>query len=175
MKKIGLILVVFSFLVGCASTGPSPESSANIGDYAPDFSLFDVSGNEVRLGAFKGKKKVVLIFYDSYYWQYSLKQLGGLQERFSEIERLNAQIIAISTGGDQQDEELTKRSLGITYILIPKPNRKVVEDFGLVSGASRAAYATFIIDKKGRIRYKSVNDSFNLTFPPLILKELQGI
>jgi len=67
MKKIGLILVVFSFLVGCASTGPSPESSPNIGDYAPDFSLFDVSGNEVRLGAFKGKKKVVLIFYDSYY------------------------------------------------------------------------------------------------------------
>ena len=67
MKKIRLILVVFSFLINCASTKPSPESSPNIGDYAPDFSLVDVSGNEVRLGAFKGKKKVVLIFYDSYY------------------------------------------------------------------------------------------------------------
>jgi cytochrome oxidase Cu insertion factor (SCO1/SenC/PrrC family) len=67
MKKIGLILVLFAFLVGCASTEPSPESSPesfpNVGDYAPDFSLVDVSGNEVRLGDFKGEKNVALIFY----------------------------------------------------------------------------------------------------------------
>ena len=59
MKKIALILVVFAFLAGCASTGPSPT----VGDKAPDFSLVDVSGNEVRLSDFKGKKNVVLIFY----------------------------------------------------------------------------------------------------------------
>ncbi len=34
-----------------------------VGDNAPDFSLVDVSGNEVRLSNFKGKKNVVLIFY----------------------------------------------------------------------------------------------------------------
>ena len=66
MKKIGLILVVFAFLVGCASTGQSPESSPEVGDKAPDFSIIDVSGNEVRLSDFKGKKNVALIFYESY-------------------------------------------------------------------------------------------------------------
>ena len=59
MKKIGLILVVFAFLINGASAGQSPE----IGDSAPDFSLVDVSGNEIRLGDFKGKKNVVLVFY----------------------------------------------------------------------------------------------------------------
>jgi hypothetical protein len=59
MKKICLILVVFAFLIGCASTGPLPE----VGDSAPDFGLVDVSGNEIRLSDFRGKKKVVLIFY----------------------------------------------------------------------------------------------------------------
>lgn len=59
MKKIGLVLVVFAFLFNCASTGQSPK----VGDNAPDLSPIDVSGNEVRLSDFKGKKNVVLIFY----------------------------------------------------------------------------------------------------------------
>ena len=63
MKKIGFILLVLALLAGCASTGQSPVSSPNVGDYAPDFSLVDVSGNEVRLSDFKGKENVVLFFY----------------------------------------------------------------------------------------------------------------
>jgi cytochrome oxidase Cu insertion factor (SCO1/SenC/PrrC family) len=66
MKKIGLILVVFAFLVYFASAGQSQEVSPGVGDNAPDFSLIDVSGNEVRLSDFKGKKNVVLIFYSSH-------------------------------------------------------------------------------------------------------------
>jgi len=62
MKKIGLILLVFTFLAGCASTGPSPT----VVDSAPDFSLVDVSGNEVRLSDFKEKNNVVLVFYVEY-------------------------------------------------------------------------------------------------------------
>ena len=63
MKKIGLILLAFAFLANCASTGQSPESSPKVGERAPDFSLVDVSGNEVSLNDFKAKKKVVLFFY----------------------------------------------------------------------------------------------------------------
>ena len=66
MKKTGLILVVFAFLVGCASTAQSPELSPKVGENAPDFSLVDVSGNTVRLSDFKGKKNIVLIFYTDY-------------------------------------------------------------------------------------------------------------
>ena len=63
MKKIGLIWVVFAFWAGCASTGQSPGPSPDVGDNAPDFSVVDVSGNEIRLSDFKGEKNVVLIFY----------------------------------------------------------------------------------------------------------------
>ena len=59
MKKIGLTLVVFAFLIYCPSAGQSQE----VGDKAPDFSLVDVFGNEVRLSDFIGKKNVVLVFY----------------------------------------------------------------------------------------------------------------
>jgi peroxiredoxin len=59
VKKIGLVLVVFALFVNSAPAGQSPK----IGDKAPEFSLVGVSGNEIRLSDFKGKKNVALIFY----------------------------------------------------------------------------------------------------------------
>ena len=66
MKKTGLILVVFAFLVSCASTAQSPELSPKVGEDAPDFSLKDVSGRMVSLSNFKEKKNIVLIFYTNH-------------------------------------------------------------------------------------------------------------
>ena len=63
MKKISLILAVFAFSVYCASDGQSQEVSPKLGDNAPDFVLIDDSGKEIRLGDFKGKKNVALVFY----------------------------------------------------------------------------------------------------------------
>ena len=60
MKKIGLILVVIVFLINGVSAGQSPE----VGDSAPEFNLVSVSGDELRLSDFKGKKNVILIFYE---------------------------------------------------------------------------------------------------------------
>ena len=70
---------------------------------------------------------------------------------------------------------MTKSSLGITFTLIPMHSRKVVEEFGLKYDFYRAAYATFIIDKNGRIRFKSVDSGYNRTSTSTIIKELQGI
>ena len=177
MKKIGLIFVVSALLVGYAYTGQSPE----VGDKAPDFNLLDVSGNEVRLSDFEGKKNVVLIFYSSYkdgsnpQWPTCTMQLSEVQKRISEINNLNAEVIAISTKGDQQDVENSKSLLGLTFTLIPKPNRKVAEDFGVWPKYMDRAVATIIIDKKGIIRFKEVSKSTHRTSAPKIINELQGI
>ena len=66
MKKTGLVLTMFAFLVSCASTAQSPELSPKVGEDAPDFSLVDVSGKPVRSNDFKEKKNIVLIFYTDY-------------------------------------------------------------------------------------------------------------
>ena len=102
-------------------------------------------------------------------------QLGELQEQITEIKKLNAEVIAIATAGNQIDVEITKSFLQITYILIPKPNRKAVKDYGLEYDSYAAAYATFIIDKKGRIRYRSADEDINRTSTSRIIRELQGI
>ena len=65
--------------------------------------------------------------------------------------------------------ERTKSALGITYTLIPTPNRKVVLDFGLEYSTGGGAFSTIIIDKKGRIRYKNI-DIWSLTSASTIIK-----
>ena len=98
-----------------------------------------------------------------------------LQERISEIEKLNAEVIAIATAGNQQDVEKSKKSLGLTYALIPKPNGKIVEEYGFKYDSFGAAYATIIIDKKGQVRFKSVEDRATRTSASRIIKEFQDI
>ena len=59
MKKIAIILMVLGFLIIGAFAGQSME----VGNSAPDFKLVSVSGNELKLSDYKGKKNVLLIFY----------------------------------------------------------------------------------------------------------------
>jgi len=102
-------------------------------------------------------------------------QLGELQERLSEIEKLNAEVIAISSKGDQQDAMKMKKYLGLTFTLIPKPNRKVAEDFGVWNRYRNRAVATIVIDKNGRIRFIEVSNSDDRTSASKIIGVLQGI
>ena len=171
MKRIGLILVVFAFLINGASAGQSLE----VGDSAPDFNLVGVSGDEIRLDDYKGKKNVILTFYEDNSWGVCRRQLGQLQKHISDIEKLNAEVIAISTAGNQQDVEKSKRNIEITYGLIPTPNKKVVEEYGLRHDSNGAAYATFIIDTKGDVRFKRVETGTERTSISEIIKELQSI
>lgn len=41
----------------------APQTHLKVGDPAPDFTLRDTEGKEVRLSDFRGKKSVVLAFY----------------------------------------------------------------------------------------------------------------
>lgn len=41
----------------------TPEPKIKVGDTAPDFTLRDQTGKEVKLSDFHGKKNVVLAFY----------------------------------------------------------------------------------------------------------------
>jgi len=49
---------------GAATQPPSaPQTQLKVGDTAPDFTLTDTEGQQVKLSDFRGKKSVVLAFY----------------------------------------------------------------------------------------------------------------
>jgi peroxiredoxin len=54
---IGILLLAW------AAPWTAQAAALNVGDKAPDFTLPDQNGNEVKLSDFLGKKNVVLAFY----------------------------------------------------------------------------------------------------------------
>ena len=66
MRKLLLVFVLGLALTVSAfgqATPAAPTTNLKVGDMAPDFSLPDTTGKQVKLSDFRGKKNVVLAFY----------------------------------------------------------------------------------------------------------------
>jgi peroxiredoxin len=62
-KKFPIGVLLVCCLVTLAQQPAPPQTHLKVGDTAPDFSLRDTEGKEVKLNDFKGKKNIVLAFY----------------------------------------------------------------------------------------------------------------
>ena len=63
LRWYAIFVFLFALNVRAADQPAMPEPTVKVGDVAPDFSLRDQSGKEVKLSDFRGKKNVVLAFY----------------------------------------------------------------------------------------------------------------
>ncbi|MDE0331653.1 MAG: peroxiredoxin family protein [Nitrospinae bacterium] len=86
------------------------------------------------------------------------RQLVEFQRNYGKILGLKAEIIAISADNALEMNKTT-RELGIRYLLISDPKKRIIKDFGVLhprEGIARPA--TFIIDKNGMVRYVHVGN-----------------
>jgi cytochrome oxidase Cu insertion factor (SCO1/SenC/PrrC family) len=60
---LGIIMLLALSVVAAAQQPAPPKTHLKVGERAPDFTLTDTTGKEVKLGDFRGKKNVVLAFY----------------------------------------------------------------------------------------------------------------
>lgn len=58
-----LSLIATGLAAQAADQNSTPDPKIKVGDTAPDFTLRDQTGKEVKLSDFHGKKNVVLAFY----------------------------------------------------------------------------------------------------------------
>jgi peroxiredoxin len=63
-RNLSIMALVLMASVGVFAQMPTaPQTGLKVGDMAPDFTLTDTQGNQVKLSEFKGKKNVVLAFF----------------------------------------------------------------------------------------------------------------
>ena len=83
-----------------------------------------------------------------------------LQEHLKAIHDRNTEVVAVSTD-DALKISMTVRELGVKFLLVSDPQRRVILQFGVLHPKEGLAQpATFLIDAKGVVRSVHVGKDF---------------
>ena len=121
---------------------------------APDFELPNQFGEHIRLGEFKGKKPVALVFFPLAFSSTCTTELCGLRDNIALFKTNGIELIGISV-----DSKATLRSFaeaeGYDFTLLADfwPHGGVAKEYGVfLEDKGYANRATFLIDINGIIR-----------------------
>ncbi len=158
-----LTFLVFSFSIfGC-------QEEVGAGPMAPDFSLKDMSGNEVSLKQFRGK--VVLLDFWATWCPPCRTSIPDLVELYDKYKKKGFVVLGISMDSPLRvnDERLKHfgKILKINYPIL-RHNLDVVENY--FGKKARSLPTMYVIDRKGRVR-----DVFEGHDPEALKKSLEGL
>lgn len=132
----------------------------NIGDTAPDFTLFNTEKQAITLSSYQGKN-VVILFFPLAFTSTCTAELCGVRDDISNYGKMDAEILAISV-----DSPFTlgkfKEEQGLNFNLLSDFNKNVsqaydslYESFVLdMKGVSKRS--AFLVDRQGVVRYSEV-------------------
>lgn len=137
--------------------------SLQVGQPAPDFSLYDSSKNKVTLSELKGKN-IVLMFFPQAFTGVCTQQVCTARDNMSQYENAQATVLGISV-----DSVFTlakfKETEQLNFPLLSDFNKEVSRTYGclyeewILDMKGVAKRAAFVIDANGIIRYAEVLDN----------------
>jgi peroxiredoxin len=133
-----------------------------IGQKAPDFSLYDSSKNKISLNDFRDNKAVLLLFFPLAFTRVCTKELCDIRDDLARYENANVQVLGISV-----DSVYTLAKFGeeqqYNYPLLSDFNKEVstrydvlYPSFGEMDMKGVSKRAAFVIDKEGLVQYAEV-------------------
>ena len=134
--------------------------SINIGQRAPDFSLYNTDKQEVKLSDLKGKN-VVMLFFPFAFTGTCTRELCGVRDSLSFYNDTNAAVFGISVDTPHSLRKY-KEEQELNFPLLSDFNKEAMTAYdtmyetfsmGMRGVAKRSA---FVIDKEGVIRYAEV-------------------
>lgn len=125
-----------------------------VGKPAPDFKVKTADESLIQLSQFKGKKNVVLIFYQGNFCTVCGHQLANLQKHYQDFKDQQAELIAISAD-DLAHAQMTLGAKGLSFYLVPDSDKTIIKKFGVanVSKNGIAWPSLFVVDKAGVVRF----------------------
>jgi len=131
-----------------------------IGQQAPDFTLYDSEKNKVTLSEQKGKN-VVLIFFPLAFTGTCTKELCSIRDNYNIYDTLDAQVYGISVDSLHALDKF-KKEQNLNFPLLSDFNKKASTAYEAIyehfyndmDGVSKRS--AFVIDKTGIVRYAEV-------------------
>lgn len=134
-----------------------------VGEQAPDFTLFNTEKQEITLSSFKGKN-VVVLFFPLAFTGVCTAELCEMRDNIATYSNLNAEILAISVDSPFSLGKF-KAEQNLPFNLLSDFNKEVATAYdslyetfvlGMRGVAKRSA---FVVDAEGVIRYAEVLES----------------
>ena len=127
----------------------------SVGSAAPEFTLKDQDQKDVKLGDFKGKKNVVIVFYPLDWSPVCTNEHACFVNQMKDFEELDAQVLGLSVDSVWSHKAWAEK-MGIRYPLLAdfQPRGAVAEKFGVFlpeKGITGRAIA--IIDRNGKLAW----------------------
>ena len=138
--------------------------AAEVGQKAPDFTLFDSAKQPTKLSDSKGKN-VVLAFFPGAFTGVCTTEMCTFRDRFDSLNSMNAQVLGVSVDGIFAQKAFSDAN-NLNFPLLSDFNRETVEAYGValpnfagMEGYTASERAVFVIDKNGVIRFKWVGEN----------------
>ncbi len=135
--------------------------AVDVGQAAPEFTLYDTDRGRRALSEFKGKN-VVLAFFPGAFTGTCTTEMCALRDRADQFNSLNAQVLGISVD-PPFSQKVWAENTGLNFPVLSDFNRQVVNLYGValqdlagLEGYVAAKRAVFVLDKGGVVRYKWV-------------------
>lgn len=140
--------------------------SIQIGQQAPDFSLFDTTKTKVTLSGLKGQN-VLLLFFPLAFTSTCTKELCSVRDNIGIYDQFQAKVIGISVDSPQTLARV-KEDQKLNFTLVSDFNKEASIAYGAIyevfslemRGVSKRA--AFLLDKEGVVRYAEVLENAGL-------------
>jgi peroxiredoxin len=135
-------------------------ATLKVGDKAPDFTLVDQDKNKITLSSFAGKKNVLLVFHPLAFTSICAVQMPGYSKEKQTFEGLDTQVLGVSVDSSAAHKAWAMELGGIDYPMLADfyPHGEVAKMYGILRAEGYSERATFIIDKKGTVRWLEVHE-----------------
>ena len=127
----------------------------SVGAAAPDFTLKDQNQKEVKLSDYKGKKKVVIVFYPLDWSPACTNEHACFVNDMKRFEQLDAEVLGVSVDSAWSHKAFAEK-MGITYPLLAdfQPRGAVGDKFGVyLADKGITGRAIAIVDRGGKVAW----------------------
>ena len=137
-------------LDGLLGTG---NPGVNVGDAAPDFSLPDAAGKQVRLSDFRGRKSVVLYFYPKDDTPGCTKEACSFRDNYEAFTDAGAEVIGVSSDSEASHQKFAEK-FKLPFTLVADGGGAVRKRYGVPATLGLLpGRVTFVIDRDGVVRH----------------------
>ncbi len=129
----------------------------NVGESAPDFELMNQDKNKVKLSDYRGKKKVMLLFYPMDFSPVCTQEHCAFGPAFDKLNGPDAQTVVFGVSCDSPFSHAAfRKQYNIPYDLLADVTRKMAKAYGMFAGEEPfncTKRGTVIIDQDGKVAF----------------------